>query len=168
MSIKVRTDNEWINVTSPGPTFVTGMIMMFSGTTAPTGWALCNGQTVGSSTTPDLRDRFIVGAGSVYAVGDTGGSPNAVLIAHTHSVTTTIYPNPHVHPVTTNRSGSTASGSGDDGGADLGESTGNAWLSATTTIIPKGINAAGGNSPSQTGTNANLPPYYALAFIMKI
>jgi len=31
----------------------------------------------------------------------------------------------------------------------------------------KGINAAGGDSPSQTGTNANLPPYYALVYMIK-
>ena len=36
--------------------FVTGMIMMYTGSTAPSGWALCDGQ----NGTPDLRDRFIV------------------------------------------------------------------------------------------------------------
>ena len=40
--------------------FVTGMIMMYTGSTAPSGWAICNGQ----NGTPDLRNRFIVGAGN--------------------------------------------------------------------------------------------------------
>ena len=52
--------------------FPVGGIIMWSGTIAaiPTGWALCNG----SNGTPDLRDRFVIGAGSTYAVGATGGS----------------------------------------------------------------------------------------------
>lgn len=60
----------------------TGAIIMWSGSTTsiPTGWALCNGQTAaktdgsGNVTVPDLRDRFIVGAGTTYSVGSTGGS----------------------------------------------------------------------------------------------
>ena len=60
----------------------TGAIIMWSGATTsiPSGWALCNGQTVaksdgsGNVTVPDLRDRFIVGAGNTYAVAATGGS----------------------------------------------------------------------------------------------
>jgi hypothetical protein len=52
-------------------TFSSGMILLWSGSVAsiPSGWVLCNG----SSGTPDLRDRFIVGAGSTYAVNATGG-----------------------------------------------------------------------------------------------
>jgi hypothetical protein len=60
----------------------TGAIIMWSGATTsiPSGWALCNGQTAaksdgsGNVTVPDLRDRFIVGAGTSYSVGATGGS----------------------------------------------------------------------------------------------
>ena len=61
-----------------------GGIIMWSGTTIPTGWALCNG----SNGTPNLQDRFIVGAGSGYAVGATGGSANATLVSHNHTGTT--------------------------------------------------------------------------------
>jgi hypothetical protein len=57
-----------------------GGIIMYSGssTLIPSGWKLCDG----TNGTPDLRDKFVVGAGSTYAVGGTGGS-NA---AHSHSV----------------------------------------------------------------------------------
>jgi hypothetical protein len=47
-----------------------GMIVMYTGTTAPVGWAICNG----TNGTPDLRDRFIIGAGSTFNVGTPGGS----------------------------------------------------------------------------------------------
>jgi hypothetical protein len=49
---------------------IPGMIVMYTGTTAPTGWAICNG----INGTPDLRDRFIIGAGSSFTVGTSGGS----------------------------------------------------------------------------------------------
>ena len=64
-----------------------GMIMIWSGSVGsiPSGWVLCNG----SNSTPDLRDKFIVGAGSTYAVGGTGGSANAVVVSHTHTATVT-------------------------------------------------------------------------------
>ena len=50
----------------------TGAIMMWSGasTAIPTGWVLCDG----TNSTPDLRNRFVIGAGDTYAVGTTGGS----------------------------------------------------------------------------------------------
>ena len=57
--------------------FVTGMIMMYNGSTAPSGWAICNGQ----NGTPDLRDRFIVGTGSSYNLGNTGGANSVTLTA---------------------------------------------------------------------------------------
>ena len=67
----------------------TGAIIMWGGAvnTVPAGWALCNG----SNGTPDLRDRFIVGAGNSYAVAATGGSASTTLAttnlpAHTHSM----------------------------------------------------------------------------------
>lgn len=68
----------------------TGIITLWSGAISaiPSGWVLCNG----SNSTPDLRDRFVVGAGTTYAVGDTGGSASVTLDAtmipaHTHSIT---------------------------------------------------------------------------------
>ena len=48
-----------------------GGILIWSGSigSIPVGYYLCNG----SNGTPDLRDKFVVGAGSTYAVGNTGG-----------------------------------------------------------------------------------------------
>jgi microcystin-dependent protein len=90
-----------------------GGIILYSGSTLaiPTGWVLCNG----TNSTPDLRNRFVVGAGSLYAVGDTGGSSyvalsTANLPAHTHSSGTlggsTNSAGSHTHSGTTNTTGS--------------------------------------------------------------
>ena len=65
-----------------------GTIVMYNGDTAPTGWMLCDGveRTVNNSpyTPPDLRDKFIVGAGSSYTRGDAAGSADAVVVSHSH------------------------------------------------------------------------------------
>ena len=57
--------------TAVGTTVPAGAIVMWSGSIAsiPTGYVICNG----SNGTPDLRDRFVVGSGTTYSVGDTGG-----------------------------------------------------------------------------------------------
>jgi hypothetical protein len=66
-----------------------GLITMWSGSVAsiPAGWLLCNG----ASGTPDLRDRFVVGAGSTYIPGNTGGATTATLAvvnlpSHQHGI----------------------------------------------------------------------------------
>jgi len=66
-----------------------GMITMWSGTEVPNGWALCDG----TNGTPDLRGRFVVGAGGSYSVGATGGANSVTLTtnqipAHNHSAST--------------------------------------------------------------------------------
>ena len=81
-------------------TIPAGVITMWSGSIAsiPSGWLLCNG----SGGTPDLRDRFVMGAGSTYAVGAVGGSSVAFLStanlpAHTHTGTTASTSIAHTH-----------------------------------------------------------------------
>lgn len=80
------------NVTFGGTTNIlpAGVITLWSGSivSIPAGWYLCDG----TNSTPDLRDRFVVGAGTTYAVGATGGANTVTLDAtmipaHTHSVT---------------------------------------------------------------------------------
>lgn len=139
-----------------------GCIVLWSGSIAsiPSGWVLCNG----SSGTPDLRDRFVVGAGSTYAVGATGGSADATLVSHSHTATTTASDSGHTHTQVGQVTGffAYAGGGGNAGvgvpyAASTTVSTGNANISASTSISTVGSSA----------TNANLPPYYALAYIQK-
>jgi len=143
-----------------------GVIVMWSGSiaTIPSGWLLCNG----SSGTPDLRDRFIVGAGTTYAVAATGGSANAVVVSHTHTADTasltgaitgvsqTFNDYGSVSGVFTKQTGFLL-----EGGPFqfTPRNSGQVTLDASHTHT---INTAG-----VSGTNANLPPYYALAYIMK-
>ena len=127
----------------------TGGIIMWSGAIVniPTGWALCDG----SSGTPDLRDKFVMGAGSTYAVNATGGSKDAVVVSHSHTLT-----DPgHTHTAAQPSPGSTYA----NGGGYYGQGDTRATGSNTTgiTVDTEGV----------TGVDANLPPYYALAYIMK-
>jgi hypothetical protein len=136
-----------------------GMIMIWSGSvgSVPSGWVLCNG----SNSTPDLRDKFIVGAGSTYAVAGTGGSANAVVVSHTHTATSTVTDPGHLHNY-----GNTGTGIGNAGGGNASVVT--ASKTVPTTTATTGITVATTNSTEGvSGNNANLPPYYALCYIMK-
>lgn len=115
-----------------------GGIIMWSGAIAniPWGWALCDG----ANGTPDLRDRFVVGAGSSYAVGATGGEA-------THTLTTDEMPtHAHSYTVISGQGGTIAM----SGGAIYGS-------------YPATTGSAGGGQAHE-----NRPPYYALAYIMKL
>jgi hypothetical protein len=148
--------------TAPSPPTPTpaGVIVLWSGSigSIPSGWVLCNG----NNGTPDLRNRFIVGAGSTYSVDATGGSADAIVVSHTHTATSTsVVTDPgHLHAVAR---GLGASGTGGD--ALLSGTSGYDSQSAVTgiTVATTTTNASAGTS----GTNANLPPYYALCYIMK-
>ena len=133
--------------------FVTGMIMMYTGSTAPSGWALCDGQ----NGTPDLRDRFIVSSGSSYNIDATGGSADAIVVSHTHTLT-----DPgHTH--TYSRAENVAAGSAEYSSDQTKYNVD--YGTHTTDSNTTGITV---DSAGSSGTNANLPPYYALAFIMKL
>jgi hypothetical protein len=135
----------------------TGLISLWSGSVAsiPSGWFLCDG----SNGTPDLRNRFIVGAGSTYAVAATGGSANAIVVSHTHTATSTVTDPGHVHNAQAGLFGGSGGEFGGGYAFDLTETT----LSASTGIsVATSVSTVGSSA-----TNANLPPYYALAYIMK-
>jgi len=151
-----------------GTVFTTGMIMMWSGTiaTIPSGWLLCDG----TNSTPDLRDKFIIGARQDDAgvaktnvtgsLTQTGGTKDAIVVSHTHTGTTN---NAGTHTHTTNAQFWNSPVTGAPDGYFP------AFRGAAATI-----NAAGDHthtfttdSSGSSGTNQNLPPYYALAFIMK-
>ena len=141
----------------------TGCILMWSGSVAsiPSGWVICDG----TNGTPDLRNRFIVGAGSTYAVAATGGSADAVNVSHTHTATVTDAGHTHTTDIdytTTGGGGSSRQFYGRTGTLDIG-SSGDLKPSSSATTGVTVANSTEGSS----GTNANLPPYYALAFIMK-
>jgi hypothetical protein len=164
-----------------GSGFPSGGIIMWSGTiaTIPSGWLLCNG----SSGTPDLRNRFVIGAfsdttGVAYttvtgANTQTGGSKDAITVSHTHAFSATTNTASLTGTITNQyTSGNTNGGttgvfsqSNYDVDGDGGESrpgrtinfdgSHNHTVSGTT------------DSAGSSGTNANLVPYFALAYIMK-
>jgi hypothetical protein len=128
----------------------TGAIFLWSGSTGsiPSGYVICDG----TNSTPDLRNRFVIGAGDTYAVDDTGGSADLIVPAHTHDIT-----DPgHFHTITP-----------DAGGYPSAISSGSnqpTFAGSNTSTETTGITI---NSTGDSATNANLPPYYALAYIMK-
>lgn len=142
-------------------TVPSGMILLWSGSigSIPAGYLLCDG----TNGTPDLRNRFIVGSGSTYAVNATGGSADAIVVSHTHTATSTVTDPGHTHTVSVANQGSqngTASG-----GGSIPTTAGSTLTTASNTT---GITVATTNTSAGTsGTNANLPPYYSLAYIMK-
>jgi len=125
-----------------------GGIIIWSGSSAsiPSGWYLCNG----SNSTPDLRDRFVVGAGSTYAVGNTGGSKDAIVVSHTHSATDS----GHQHTESIGSVNSFGTGSSGTRGTYAGTNTGvrdltdsaSASISVSTTSFPVTSN----NSPDSS------------------
>jgi hypothetical protein len=140
------------NTPTWGSGFPSGGIIIWSGSSAsiPSGWLLCDG----TNSTPDLRNRFVVGAGSTYAVNATGGSANAIVVSHTHTATVTDPGHNH--------SGFAATLAGEEGAASRVDGSGGQTTNTKTTGITV-TNSTTGSS----GTNANLPPYFALCYIMK-
>jgi hypothetical protein len=140
-----------------GTTIPTGMINLWYGAigSVPTGWYLCDG----ANGTPDLRDKFVVGAGSTYSVAATGGSADAVVVTHTHTANSVVTDNGHVHAggrVSFLNNG-IASGSNDTTSTPGNTASAQTGITVATTNTSTGV----------SGTNANLPPYYALAYVMK-
>lgn len=143
-----------------GSNLPSGCIVIWSGAigSVPSGYTLCDG----TNGTPDLRNSFVLGAGNSYTVGQTGGSNDAIVVSHTHTATVT---DPgHTHVQRAYPSVSTSGNTGIPEGGNTSFTAENTTPSTASAVT--GISVA--NSTTGTsGTNANLPPYYALAFIMK-
>ena len=146
-----------------GNAFVTGMIMLWSGATdaVPAGWSLCDG----TGNTPDLRDRFVVGAGNSYDVNATGGSKDAIAVSHTHTGSTNTTGN-HSHTIPHHLVQAVA-GTGDID-RDNEYQQWKALSGQKTNTTGNHSHTVSINSAGSSGANANLPPYYALAYIMKV
>jgi hypothetical protein len=161
--------------------FPIGGIIIWSGSVAsiPATWQLCDG----TNGTPNLRDRFVVGAGSTYAVNATGGSANAAVPEHTHSLTgaSAASAGTHQHFVVRNleagNEGSLNTGNyiarrgtfGGDYSYDFASSGSEANIGLTSNAGAHVHSLTGSTaSAGVSGVNANLPPYYALCYIMKV
>lgn len=144
--------------TSTGTTIPTGMISLWYGSigSVPLGWYLCDG----TNGTPDLRDKFVVGAGSTYSVAATGGAADAIVVSHTHTATSVVTDAGHNHLAFSYGGGGVGVATAT---VNQANNQGQNTSTATTGITVATTNASTGVS----GTNANLPPYYALAYVMK-
>lgn len=131
-----------------------GSIIMWSGlpNDIPEGWSLCDGRSVNGHKTPDLRDRFIVGAGGSYAVGATGG---------VNQVTLTLNQIPsHKHKYA-------FTGADVEGSYKKSNFFYNQDNHYTTLVNTNETLSAGGDANGNTVPHENRPPYYALCFIMR-
>jgi len=146
-----------------------GGIIMWSGSSIPTGWSLCNG----TNGTPDLRNKFIVGSGTTYSIGASGGSESVTLSvaqmpSHNHAGGTAGSHRHDFKPIGSKREGGGGSRGIEANEDDLFTNTPNPADSITRHVM----DFAGEHShtmSAQGGGQAheNRPPYYALAFIMR-
>ena len=133
--------------------FVTGMIILWYGDTGniPTGFVLCDG----NNSTPDLRDRFVVGAGSGYSPGNTGGNSSITLSesqlpSHNHSASSSVSDPGHAHSY-----------------IDQYVVINNGyrpWPANNNDCAARDVNSG---STGGGQSHENRPPYYALCYIMK-
>lgn len=136
--------------------FPKGTIVMWTGAISeiPAGWVFCDGQ----NGTPDLRDRFLLGASNSRNRGGAETHTHALVNDGTHTHSSPYAPSTgfvdHTHSI------------GDSGGV--------IWKSSNTDITTEKAGSShahstlsGGGHSHTVGEVSNLPAYYALAFIMR-
>jgi len=163
----------------------TGCIIMWSGIVAniPSGWLLCDG----TNGTPDLRGRFVLGAGGTYSVGDSGGQESITDVpSHSHNLSgNTSSGGDHTHTGSTSNTGAHTHGVPANTGYGITYNNGiHNWNSGNinTTTSSAGAHShnfttasGGAHTHTLSGTAAATgsasvdirPPYYALCYIMK-
>jgi hypothetical protein len=120
----------------------------------PEGWFLCDGD----NGTPDLRNRFVYGVSGTVNLSTTGGSADAIVVSHNHTGTANTT-GAHTHGIGLSNFSDQQAGFRATNSAQVNQtptSTSAGAHSHTLTLTETG----------SSGTNANLPPYHALAYIM--
>lgn len=146
-----------------GSSIPRGLIALWNGTQVPNGWALCNGQIVDDLQTPDLSGKFVVGWQSgnedYNLIGNTGGQDKVTLTtpeipSHVHNFADAYYIEAH-----------------DGIGINGSQWIGNKLYGSNKTdrdnsyvaLWDHDTRAVGGGQPHE-----NRPPYYVLAYIIKL
>lgn len=165
---KKYVDDRIASVTGGAPT---GCIVMWSGAASdvPDGWYLCDG----TNGTPDLRDRFVVGAGNAYTPGATGGNAQVTLTVdqlpeHNHSAGTLATESGGSHTHTYYRASAKTANQGMSGGTNQNVASISSASESTGSdgIHTHAINGETGSVGSGQAVSI-LPPYYALCYIIK-
>ncbi len=165
-----------------------GLIQMWGGTieNIPLGWKLCDG----NDGTPNLTDKFIVGAGDNYEVGNQGGSKEVALTEaqmprHSHNGSTQDA-GTHSHSISINQAGNhshsghvteatgTWKGGGGNSAPNSTSTPGNVSQNGLHTHSANIANAGAHNHSfstqevGQSQPHENRPPYFALCYIMYV
>ena len=130
-----------INSIPAGGGIPSGVVVIWSGaeSSIPDGWALCDGQ----NGTPDLQDRFVLGAGTAHSVGETGGA---------EEVTLTVEQMPrHDHHVNLGNAAAYTS-----------------YISAQNSNVNALAQDFRTGSAGSSQPHPNMPPYYVLCYIIKL
>lgn len=142
----ITNDNEESGGSTGGMSVPSGVIWPWyhgEGTPVPDGWALCDGQ----NGTPDLRGRFILGASASHAMGSTGGSEEVTLTVeqmpeHNHAYSSYQYSGTNSFQYYDDPNNTTTTGA---------------------KLKQKSTQNTGSSQP-----HPNMPPYFALDYIMKL
>lgn len=154
-----------------------GGIIMWSGTTVPEGWALCNGVKVGAIQTPDLRGRFVLGSGSgpnltPRTLGQIGGTEKQALQVdelppHKHdNKASSASAGQHSHGYKSGYGNKVGIADGQHATSDLGRrhnDNDTTYSGSHTHTIAMDNASTGSGLPHN-----NMPPFYTLAFIMRV
>ena len=170
----LRADGTWQTIAGgTASSDPIGTIVAWAGASnnLPTGYQLCDGgasgttelQAIVGANVPDLRDKFIIGAGNSYSVDATGGNKDAIVVQHNHGITD---PGHDHRPIDANTVQSMEVGVNSTTeifapAQGSGVSINNASDTSSETT---GISISNEGS---SGNNANLPPYWALCYIIK-